>query len=158
MVDEGWGRAAADFAALSEPGNRREYVAMHHRLGVDAGDRLLDVAGGSGLAMELASLRGAACCGVDASARRVAVARNRNPECDIRVGDMHALPWAAASFDVVTSFRGIWGTTPGAVAEIYRVLCPRWACRDHGVGAPDGVSRRLGVGGRPVAQAPSIGA
>jgi SAM-dependent methyltransferase len=25
---------------------------------------------------------------------------------------------------VVTSFRGIWGTTPGAVAEIYRVLRP----------------------------------
>ena len=29
-----------------------------------------------------------------------------------------------ASFNVVTSFRGIWGTTPEAVAEIYRVLSP----------------------------------
>ena len=28
------------------------------------------------------------------------------------------------TFDVVTSFRGIWGTTPGAVAEVYRVLAP----------------------------------
>ena len=46
-----------DFAALSEPGNCREYVAVHHRLGVDAGDRLLDVACGSGLAIELARLR-----------------------------------------------------------------------------------------------------
>jgi SAM-dependent methyltransferase len=52
------------------------------------------------------------------------VARDRNPDCDIRVGDMHAVPWEPASFDVVTSFRGIWGTTPGAVAEIFRVLCP----------------------------------
>ena len=43
MVDEGWGRKAVDFATLSEPGNCREYVAVHHRLGVDAGDRLLDV-------------------------------------------------------------------------------------------------------------------
>src|ERR1035438_6428556 len=60
--------------------------------------------------------------GIDASARLVAVARDRNPDCDIRVGDMHALPWDPASFDVVTSFRGIWGTTPGAVAEIHRVL------------------------------------
>ena len=50
MVDEGWGRKAVDFATLSEPGNCREYVAVHHRLGVDAGDRLLDVACGSGLA------------------------------------------------------------------------------------------------------------
>jgi hypothetical protein len=30
MVDEGWGRKAVDFATLSEPGNCREYVAMHH--------------------------------------------------------------------------------------------------------------------------------
>jgi SAM-dependent methyltransferase len=124
MVDEGWGRKAVDFAALIEPSNCREYVAMHHRLGVDAGDRLLDVACGSGLAIELARLRGAACSGIDASARLVAVARDRSPGCDIRVGDMHALPWEAASFDVVTSFRGIWGTTPRALAEIRRVLRP----------------------------------
>jgi SAM-dependent methyltransferase len=124
MVDEGWGRAAADFATLSEPGNCREYVAVQHRLGVDAGDRLLDVACGSGLAIELARLRGASCSGIDASGRLVAVARDRNPGCDIRVGDMNALPWDPASFDVVTSFRGVWGTTPGAVAEIYRVLRP----------------------------------
>jgi len=122
VVDEGWGRRAVDFAALSEPGNCREYVAVHHRLGVDAGDRLLDVACGSGLALELAGLRGASCCGIDASARLVAVALDRNPGCDIRVGDMNALPWDETSFDVVTSFRGIWGTTPDAVAEIYRVL------------------------------------
>jgi ubiquinone/menaquinone biosynthesis C-methylase UbiE len=70
MVDEGWGRKAVDFAALSEPANCREYVAVHHRLGVDASPRL------------------------------VAVARDRNPEADIRVGDMHALPWPDASFDV----------------------------------------------------------
>ena len=30
MVDEGWGRQAVDFATLSEPGNCREYVAVHH--------------------------------------------------------------------------------------------------------------------------------
>jgi SAM-dependent methyltransferase len=124
VVDEGWGRKAVDFAALSEPANCREYVAVHHRLGIDAGDRLLDVACGSGLAIELAGIRGARCSGIDASARLVAVARDRNPDADIRVGDMHALPWDPASFDVVTSFRGIWGTTPGAVAEIRRVLRP----------------------------------
>jgi SAM-dependent methyltransferase len=124
MVDEGWGREAADFSTLSELSNCREYVALHHLLGVDAGDRLLDVACGSGLAIELARLRGALCAGIDASTRLVAVARVRNPECDIRVGDMHDLPWAAGAFDVVTSFRGIWGTTPDAVTEIHRVLRP----------------------------------
>jgi SAM-dependent methyltransferase len=123
-VDEGWGRRAVDFATLSEPGNCREYVAMHHRLGVDDGDRLLDVACGSGLSIELARLRGATASGIDASARLIAVARDRNPGCDIRIGDMNALPWDSASFDVVTSFRGIWGTTPDAVNEIHRVLRP----------------------------------
>jgi SAM-dependent methyltransferase len=82
------------------------------------------VACGSGLAIELARLRGASGAGIDASARLVAVARDRNPGCDIQVGDMNALPWDAASFDFVTSFRGIWGTTPGAVAEMHRVLRP----------------------------------
>ena len=124
IVDEGWGRRAADFAALTEPYNCREYVTVHHRLGVDEGDRLLDVACGSGLALELARLRGAACAGIDASQRLAAVARDRSPSADIRVGDMHALPWDDATFDVVTSFRGVWGTTAGAVGEIRRVLVP----------------------------------
>jgi SAM-dependent methyltransferase len=123
-VDEGWGRRAVDFSTLSEPGNCREYVALHHHLGVDAGDNLLDVACGSGLAIELARLRGASCAGIDASHRLVAVARFRNPGCDVRVGDMNQLPWEDNVFDVATSFRGIWGTTPDAVSEVHRVLRP----------------------------------
>jgi len=123
-VDEGWGRRAADFAALAEPGNCREYVALHQHLGVGPGVRLLDVACGSGLAVELALARGATCAGIDASHRLVAVAQDRSPEADIRVGDMHAMPWEDDSFDVVTSFRGIWGTTPDAVTEVRRVLRP----------------------------------
>ncbi|WP_205473255.1 class I SAM-dependent methyltransferase [Nocardioides sp. SYSU D00038] len=123
-VDTGWGRRAAEFASLSEPGNCREYVAVHHVLGLDHGDRLLDVACGAGLALELAALRGATCAGIDASPRLVAVARDRSPGADVRVGDMHALPWPDASFDAVTSFRGVWGTTPEAPAEIRRVLVP----------------------------------
>ncbi len=124
MVDEGWGRRAVEFATLNEPSNCREYVAVHHRLAFGDGDRVLDVACGSGLSLELARIRGATCSGIDASPRLVAVARDRNPDCDIRVGDMQALPWEDDSFDVVTSFRGIWGTTPGAVVEARRVLVP----------------------------------
>jgi len=124
QVDEGWGRRAVEFATLCEPPNCREYVTLHHRLDVRSGDRLLDVACGSGLAVELAGLRGARCAGIDASTRLLAIARDRNPDADLRVGDMHALPWDDAEFDVVTSFRGIWGTTPGAVTEVRRVLAP----------------------------------
>ena len=124
LVDEGWGRKAVDFATLSEPLNVREYLGLQQRLHLSKGDRILDVACGSGLALELAGLQGAVCHGIDASARLVAVARDRMPAGDIRVGDMHALPWPDASFDVVTSFRGVWGTTIGAFAEIHRVLVP----------------------------------
>ena len=123
-VDEGWGRKAVDFSTLSEPSNCREYVALQHQLKVDAGDRLVDVACGSGLAVELARLRGATCAGIDASPRLVAIAHHRNPDADIRVGDMHNLPWDDGAFDVATSFRGIWGTTPDAVVEMGRVLRP----------------------------------
>jgi SAM-dependent methyltransferase len=124
IVDEGWGRRAVDFAALCEPQSCREYVAMHQRLQIGGGVRLLDVACGSGLAIELARIQGATCSGIDASQRLVAVACDRNPDCDIRVGDMLALPWDDESFDIVTSFRGIWGTTPAAVDEAHRVLVP----------------------------------
>ena len=71
-VDSGWGRRAVDFAALSEPANCREYVALHEHLGVGPGDRLLDVACGAGLAVELATRRGAVCAGIDASPRLAA--------------------------------------------------------------------------------------
>jgi SAM-dependent methyltransferase len=123
-VDEGWGHAAADFATLSEPANCREYVTVHHRLGLNEGDRLLDLACGAGLALELAALRGVRCAGIDASPRLVAIARDRSPAADIQVGDMGALPWPDASFTAVTSFRGIWGTTLPALAEAFRVLEP----------------------------------
>jgi 2-polyprenyl-3-methyl-5-hydroxy-6-metoxy-1,4-benzoquinol methylase len=93
MVDEGWGRRSVEFATLSEPSNCREYVALHQLLGVTKGDHLVDIACGAGLAVELAALRGAECAGIDASERLINIARDRSPGADLRVGDMHALPW-----------------------------------------------------------------
>lgn len=124
VVDEGWGRRAADFATLVEPSGWREYLAVHRRLGLAPGERLLDMACGAGLAMELAAAQGAVVSGIDASPRLVEVARLRNPDADLRVGDMAEPHFDAGSFDVVTSFRGIWGTTPEAMAQVTRVLRP----------------------------------
>lgn len=87
-VDEGWGHDAPDVASLTELSNFREDVARHHQLGVSAGERLLDVAGGSGrLAVELATLQGASCAGIDASTRLIDVAQDRSPSTDLRVGE-----------------------------------------------------------------------
>jgi SAM-dependent methyltransferase len=162
VVDAGWGHAAVDFATLSEPGNCREYVALHHRLAVDSGDRLLDMACGAGLAIELATLRGASCAGIDASSRLIAIARDRNTDADLRVGDMAALPWPDGTFDVVTSFRGIWATTEVAAAEMLRVLRPggragltvwghlkaspgSWALAPLRLAAPEAVGRQAAM-------------
>jgi len=118
-VDVGWGRAAAEFATLSEPANCREYVTVHHRLKVDEGDRLLD---GRVRVPAWPSRLGRGygerfCAGIDASRpadRGRARPQARTP--DIRgSGDMNALPWDTGSFDVVTSFRGIWGHHAGGV-------------------------------------------
>ena len=117
LVDEGWGRKAVDFATSVSQPTAVSTSRLHHLLAVDRGDDLLDVACGSGLALELARLRGATIAGIDASERLVAVARDRNPEGDIRVGDMRALPWPDATFDVVTSFRGVWGTTQDVMSR-----------------------------------------
>ncbi|MGD9986138.1 class I SAM-dependent methyltransferase [Pseudonocardia sp.] len=124
MVDEGWGRKAVDWATLAEPHAVREYVFVHRLLDVRPGVDLLDVACGAGLSLELAGVAGARVSGIDASPRLVEVARLRNPGCDIRVGDMADSGFDDSSFDLVTSFRGIWGTTPAAITEVARVLRP----------------------------------
>ena len=123
-VDEGWGRKAVDFAYLFESQMWSEYAALLDVCGVADGLDVLDVACGAGLAVRLASERGARVAGIDASPRLVRVALLRSPNADVRVGDMFDLPWPDATFDVVTSYRGIWGGCEGALAEAARAAVP----------------------------------
>ena len=53
---------------------------------------LLDVACGSGLAVRVADGMGADVAGIDAAAELVAVACERTPTADLRVGSMFELP------------------------------------------------------------------
>ena len=148
-VDEGWGRKAADFATLSEPGNCREYVVMHHRLGVDAGDRLLDMACGSGLVHRAGS-----------PARRFLLRYRRlgqagrggqGPESGLRhQGRRHERPAVGSGVvrrgdqlprDLGHHTRCGGRDAPGPSA--------RRTGRDHGVGSHEGVSRGLGAGAVP---------
>ena len=68
--------------------------------------------------------RGAVASGLDASEALVAIARARTPSGDFRVGDMFALPFADAAFDVATSFNGIWKGCEGALARSPARPCP----------------------------------
>ena len=123
-VDAGWGRHAAAFAYLFENLHWREYQHLLDQTGVTSGTRYLDIACGSGLAVRLACERGATASGLDASRGLTAIAAARSPEATIKVGDMFHLPFDAASFDVATSFRGIWGNGLDALREARRVVRP----------------------------------
>ena len=124
QVDTGWGRCAPKAAYLFENMHWREYCHILDQTGVTQGTRHLDIACGSGLAIQLASERGARVSGIDASKRLVAIAKARTPEADIRIGDMFHLPFEDNSFDVVTSCRGIWGNCLDALREARRVVRP----------------------------------
>jgi SAM-dependent methyltransferase len=121
---EAWGHAAADWACLYEHYNTEVMLAVFARTGVGPGVAMLDVACGSGLVARLAASCGARVSAIDAAAALVDIARLRNPEADIRLGSMFELPWDAASFDVVTSFNGIWGNCGDALVEMRRVIRP----------------------------------
>ena len=119
-----WGSRAVDWAYLMEPYARPANDRLFDELAVGPGVRLLDVACGSGYAGWAASRRGAAVSGLDASAELIEIARARTPEGDYRVGDMFELPFADGTFDVVTSFNGIWSGCEPALVEARRVLRP----------------------------------
>lgn len=118
-----WGWRAAQWAHLAEPVNRELYLDVLDALEVASGDRLLDVACGSGYALGEAAHRGAHVAGIDASRDLVEIAKERVVDGDIRAGDMTDLPWSDDSFDVVTTFNGAFNVDE-AFAEARRVLRP----------------------------------
>jgi SAM-dependent methyltransferase len=79
-----------------------EYVLNRAKIGSDT--RLLDCGCGAGRFARMAANRGANVTGIDAAKELVAIAAQRTPEGDFRVGDLESLPWPDASFDWVTGF------------------------------------------------------
>ena len=89
-----------------------------------AGTRLLDIVCGSGFAASVAARRGAVVSGIDASERLVRIATAWTPGGSFQAGDMFALPFTDNSFDLATSFNGIWKGCEIALEEARRVLVP----------------------------------
>lgn len=108
---------------MVEFGNLPVFLDVMDALDIGEGDHYLDVACGSGMALREAARRGSVVAGIDASEPLAAIATERIPGGDVRVGDMSALPWPDDSFDAVTSFNGIWNVET-ALQEIRRVLKP----------------------------------
>ena len=119
-----WGHAASDWAYLFEPYARDAAEHLFDQLDVGEQTELFDMACGSGYATARAARRGATVSGLDASAALIDIARRRAPEGSFDIGTMFDLPCADESFDVVTSFNGIWGGCDAAMSEAFRILRP----------------------------------
>jgi SAM-dependent methyltransferase len=104
--------------------------AFYGRLSVPPGSRLLDIGCGAGQLTLIASRSGADAMGVDIVENLVDRARERarvgGLGARFRLADAEALPFADASFDVVTSLNGaMFAPRPEIVtAEILRVCRP----------------------------------
>jgi SAM-dependent methyltransferase len=115
-VSDDWSaRAAAwakHWARLADPAR----ATLLDAADVGRGTRLLDVGCGSGELCVQAAERGATVAGIDAAEGMIAIARRRLPDGDLRVGAIEALPWADASFDVVTAVNALQFADDFAVA------------------------------------------
>src|SRR6185503_14183725 len=102
-------------------------VEFLDRLNIPAGASLLDVACGSGQLALIAARRGARVTGVDIAANAIQAARGRavaeGLDASFDEGDVEALPYADARFDVVaTLFGAMFAPRPElTAAELLRV-------------------------------------
>lgn len=100
--------------------------AMVHALGPAAGQRILDVAAGTGTSSVAIAKCGAEVVACDLSEGMVRVGRERHPELEFIVGDVTHLPFADNSFDSVTISFGLRNVadTQTALREMLRVTKP----------------------------------
>jgi SAM-dependent methyltransferase len=90
------------------------------------GERVLDVACGTGIVARLAAARGARTVGLDLNEPMIEVARATDPSLEWVTGDAAALPFPDGEFDLVTCQAGLqfFPDRAAAVAEMRRVLAP----------------------------------
>lgn len=126
-----WGSGGADYDLISETiADSIEHVL--NRLDIRPGERVLDLATGTGWTARRLAQKGAKVTGVDIGAGVIEAARRlakqANLEIEFMVGDAEQLDFPAGSFDVITSTCGVmFASRPEAVAgELARV------CRQGG--------------------------
>jgi ArsR family transcriptional regulator len=129
-ADANWADSVAgDMERHYSPGRTWEALARTALPLLEPGD-VLDIASGDGVLAELLAPHSGRYVCVDTSARVVAAAAERlraHRNVEVREGDMHALPFDAASFDLVVLMHALtYAARPAqAVAEAARVLRPR---------------------------------
>ena len=121
-----WSQAVRDWVEVCEPMSEPLHEATLAALAPLSGLALLDVGCGSGSVLSTAARHGAHVSGLDAATAMIAVARDRMPDADLHVGDMEEMPFADATFDVVTAFNAVQfaDAPPVALDEMVRVTRP----------------------------------
>lgn len=122
--------SAGDFGkiALSIEKGGEEFI---ERLNLQKGERVLDVACGTGNLALPAARKGAVVTGIDIAPNLLEQARARagaeNLECRFEEGDAENMPYADASFDtVLTMFGAMFAPRPDVTAsELVRVCRPK---------------------------------
>ena len=101
-------------------------MATVKALDLKPGERVLDVAAGTGTSSKALQKTGATVVALDFSPGMVAEGRKRHPDIEFVEGDAEALPFPPASFDAVTISFGLRNVNQPQVAigEMYRVLKP----------------------------------
>lgn len=111
-------RAYADTVGRALEPVARQVVA---RATLRAGERVLDIATGTGNGAEAAIGEGRRVVGVDAAAGMLQIARNRVPGAEFVEAEFGALPFEDATFDVVIAVHAInFAADPGAVLREWR--------------------------------------
>jgi SAM-dependent methyltransferase len=120
-----WGARPADWA-LSEDKQVPTYEAALERVGLEPGQRVLDIGCGVGAFLRLVAERGGEPHGIDASESLIAFAQNRLPDADLHVGEMENLPWEDDTFDLVTGFNSFFFANDmvAALREAGRIAKP----------------------------------
>jgi SAM-dependent methyltransferase len=121
-----WSARALDWATYQEVQYHPVYTEVLGRVPKIVGQRMLDIACGSGLFIQRAAKHGASVTGLDAARGLVAIARRRLPDSDVRIGEMETLPYFSDTFDIVTILNAVdlAGEPLAAMEEARRVLRP----------------------------------
>jgi len=136
-----WGARAQDWADVQEGQFRDAYDHVFSRLGLGADAAYCDVGCGAGMAAQMAAQRGARVAGLDAAENLLRVARERVPTADLHCGEMEALPFADARFDLVTGFNAFqFAANPvAALTQARRVTKPNGHVVVMTWGTPEGM-------------------
>ncbi len=134
-----WGSRARDWAEIQEGTVARVYDAVFAVTQLGAGTRYADLGCGSGLAATKAAALGATVSGLDAAEALLAIARQRVPDGDFRLGDLEAVPFGDGGFDLTTGFNAFqYASDPiAALREAMRVTRPGGTVTIMTWGEPD---------------------